>query len=166
MKIKFLGLLSLLIGLSFSVYEKSNQSNQIGKSFSTITQKVDEIYPPAIESSILVEKETQTNFYSKKGVGIGTGCGLKIIIKGCGNGFKVSLYDEITGEPYVDSISYQVYTMGWAITDFGFVAHNENTSWVLEPCTEYRVIFFPPKCTTEPIMITAITDGCGGIFIC
>lgn len=165
MKIRILGLLSMLMCLSFTVKENLDWSSQIQKTPSSTTKETEKIYPPVIENSGY-DKESETTFFSEIGVGIGTGCGLKIIIKGCGNGFKVSFYDEVTGDPYDSSISYQVYTLDWAIADFGFVEHNENTSWVLEPCTQYRVIFFPPKCVTEPIMITAVTDGCGGIFIC
>lgn len=165
MKIRFLGLLlSLVICLSFTVKKDLDLPNQINKPNSKIVKEVEKIFPPIIENSISVDEAAKTRPYF--GVGIGTGCNLKIIIKGCGNGFKVFLYSNITGEPYVGSISYQVYSMDWAIADYGFVEHNENTSWVLEPCTEYRVLFFSPECPTAPIMVTAITDGCGGIFIC
>lgn len=162
MKIKILRLLFILICLSFAANKNSNLLNKIDKS--KPIEKTVKIYPPVIEKLSSVKKSLLNTVYSERGAGIGSGCNFKIIIKGCGQGFRVSLFNEITGEPYDSSISYQIYTMAWSIADYGFIEHDENTSWVLSPCTEYRVLFFPPKCPTEPIMITAVTDGCGGIF--
>lgn len=86
-------------------------------------------------------------------------------ITGCGYGFKVNM-TLFAYEP-----AHLFYYEIWDATDTllindGTVSQGANTDWVLSPCTTYIFKFWSNPWGGPTTILTGVSDGCGGLYIC
>ena len=88
----------------------------------------------------------------------------------CGYGFKVDI--QFFGIPSVPTFEYRILDASNQVVDFGFIGDGMNTDWVLNPCQSYTFEYWafgygsPAAGDPPTTVITAISDGCGGLFVC
>lgn len=88
----------------------------------------------------------------------------------CGYGFSVDI--QFFGVPAVPTFEYQIVNGLGVVVDFGFVGDGQNTNWVLNPCESYTFKYWafgygsPAGGNPPTTVLTATSDGCGGVFVC
>jgi len=88
----------------------------------------------------------------------------------CGYGFKVDIL--FFGVPPVSTFEYQIVNGLGVVVDSGFVGDGQNTNWVLNPCQAYTFKYWafgygsPGAGDPPTTVLTATSDGCGGMFLC
>lgn len=88
----------------------------------------------------------------------------------CGYGFRVDI--QFFGVPAVPTFEYQIENGLGVVVDAGFVGDGQNTNWVLNPCQSYTFKYWafgygsPAGGNPPTTVLTATSDGCGGVFVC